>query len=102
MQRVFVGLLVVVCGLMFASPLLAVDSPKGMDLASLQTLDNAQLNQMRGQGWIGYPYGHAVVQGYLPNPPYQQGILKAWDNLGYKENGNGPKAVGHSRVFQGY
>jgi len=102
MQRVFIGLLVGVCLLMFSLPLMAADSPKGLDLSTLQTLDNAQLNQVRGQGWgDSYPPGISMQANY-PNPPYINGTQHAWDNFTYHTtNGNGPKTVGHSRVFQG-
>jgi hypothetical protein len=36
---------------MFASPLIAANSPEGLNLSTLQALDNSQLDQIRGQGW---------------------------------------------------
>ena len=51
MQKVFIGLLVGICVIMFSSPLMAADTPEGTNLSTLQAIDDAQLSQIRGQGW---------------------------------------------------
>jgi hypothetical protein len=49
MQKLFIGLLVGICVIMFSLPLMAADSPKGIDLSTLQVLDNAELSKMQGK-----------------------------------------------------
>ena len=92
MHRVFVGLLAI-CILLLAVPLMAADSPMGMELASFQALDNAQLDQIRGQGWEGRPDGFR----HFFDPPYPQGVVNAYLQKGINsgENTNALK----SRVF---
>jgi hypothetical protein len=51
MKKLFVGLLVGICVIMFSSPLMAADTPESTNLSSLQAIDDAQLSQIRGQGW---------------------------------------------------
>lgn len=51
MLKLLIGFLVQICVIMFASPLIAADSPEGLNLSTLQALDNSQLDQIRGQGW---------------------------------------------------
>lgn len=62
MQRPLVGLLVGMCLLLFTSPLIAADAPKalaGMEMSTLQELDDDQLGQIYGtgpfnNGWDSY------------------------------------------------
>ena len=53
MLRPFVGLVLGMCLLLFASPLIAADTPKalaGMEMSTLQALDDTQLGQIYGTG----------------------------------------------------
>ena len=94
MQKVFIALLVVVCVFMFAVPLMAADSPMGMALASFQALDNAQLDQIRGQGWEGRPEG---FKNFTPPNPYPHGLDTAYLKNGTYSEEN-PNTL-NSRVF---
>ncbi len=100
MKKVFIGLLVGVCVIMFSLPLMAADTPKGLDPSSLQAVTDAQLVQMRGQGYDTWVPGLQMqYDKYYPmemTPPYLNGLAKA-GNIHY--DGKGESAVVNSRAF---
>ncbi len=86
MKRVFIGLLVGICVIMFVAPLMAGDLPEGADLSTLQALDNAQLERITGKYQPGsLPNGFKNFTGLNP---YPQGVINAYFANGTDSNVN--------------
>jgi hypothetical protein len=102
MQKILVGMLVGILVIVMASPLLAADAPKpmmGLDVASLQAVDDAQLGELRGTGLVLVVESppSAVTNSNSPNGYPPEGLVKIYSN-----NKPNQSAMNNSRVFSNF
>jgi hypothetical protein len=100
MQKILVGMLVGILVIVMASPLLAADAPKpmmGLDLASLQVVDDAQLGELRGTGHdpviVVTSPPSAFTNSNSPNGYPPEGLMKIYNKIPNQS------AMDNSRVF---